>query len=442
MPMSADLKALMESATSGLTPRPDLLAEARAGGRRRVARRRSLTAGAALAVALAVPVAVQAIPSSERPPVSGFAGPLSDGRGHGDLADDRRYVNSARSSFEAWRTQTPQTAQSRLYARPVSQSRVVWAGTTPAGPAALLAQRFDVPDGIGGVPSGVQEALAYIGTGLDGPRVAAVSLPVDGLMKQAWYVDPEHRVLAVVDAGRPRGITYRWDYRPDGTARRTFEPLVFSDGVATVELPEGVSRYTVHVSDLPHTGHRSLVEIANVELDREAPQTGVGWNDPTRQMVLLLPIGDAETTIGPARDAATAQSVSSRAHAALEASTDQARLTESVQDWFVYGRTPDGSTVSVFERQLDNDPARLYALIGDRLLDLGPVDRTAPLPVQAQLPDGQGWVVAQYQSRLQYRVHNGPWRAAGQDAALLPDLAAEVLVTGPSGQSTTVRLKA
>jgi hypothetical protein len=48
-----------------------------------------------------------------------------------------------------------------------------------------------------------------------------------------------------------------------------------------------------------------------------------------------------------------------------------------------------------------------------------------------KLPDGQGWVVADRGATLRQRTGDGPWQAAGRDAALLPAAANEVEVTRP-----------
>jgi hypothetical protein len=417
--MTHDLTTLMREATDGLQPPPDLLAVVRRGGRRRLARRRSATGALALLAALAVPVAVVGAGSEDTTSATtaSFAGPLGDGRTHGNLAEDDRYLAEIKAVWSAWRNSHPWREQ---YSKAAGDVRVLWAGTTPAGPAALLAQQIDVPHGIGGITGGTRDAHAYIGTGADGPRVAHATFSVDGRMPQAWYVDPAHRVLAVVDSGRQRGITYRWEYEPNGTARRTFAPLKFTDGISIAVLPDGIDRYTVHVADLPFRTHGDLVGIANVELDGEAARLGLHWNDPARQMHLLLPIGDAEQAIGSARDTRTAQRVASEVQDALDANTHQAALTTHLQDWIVYGRTHDGRQVRVFERQLDNDPARLYALLDGDLLDYGPIDRAAALPVQVDLPDGVGWIVAQYGADLEYRTASSGWTDAGRDAALLP----------------------
>jgi hypothetical protein len=438
--MSTDLKSLMWEASADLQPDPHLLADVRRGGRRRLRRRRVLTATASLIAALAVPTVALNFPARDTTVSStaSFAGPLADGRTHGDLAEDSAYLQKVKQVWEAWRSTG---GQAPLYSDAITDVRVVWAGTTPAGPAALLVQTLDVPDGVGGVPSGRQEAIGYIGTSPEGPRVAAASFPVDGRIKQGWYVDPEHRVLAVVDADKPRGITLRWEYESDGTARREFTPLEFTDGVSTVVLPDGVERYTVHVSDLPFRDHHDLVDIGNVELAGEATPTGLRWIDPDRGMHLLLPVGDAEATVGPARSTDTAQKVASRVRDVLDVHTDNAGYTEFAPEWIIYGTTSSGSDLSVFERQLDTDPARLYALVGDRLSDLGPVDVTAALPVVVRLPDTKGWVVGRYGAGLAYRVGDGPWQQGGKDAALLPANATAVRVSPAGSAAVEVDLR-
>lgn len=58
------------------------------------------------------------------------------------------------------------------------------------------------------------------------------------------------------------------------------------------------------------------------------------------------------------------------------------------------------------------------------------------------MPDAQGWVVAAYGSHLRYRTStSGAWLDGGDNAALLPDAAAEVQVNRPGKAPAVVTLR-
>jgi hypothetical protein len=286
-----------------------------------------------------------------------------------------------------------------------------------------------------------QTAVWFIGVGPDGPRVTSSNLVSPHVA--AWYVDVDHRVLAVVDNGTPRGISYRWTYTPDGQARRHFQSLPFEDGVAVVTLPVDVPRANVQVSNLPYRSFSSLVGIGNVELtDVVAPNRRLLWNDPSARGPTMIPLAHAkgQAQIGPAGDALAVQ-LDTQAGKILEANTDQAQNGSNQLTWFVYGATPTGHQIVVFQRQLDGDPARLYMLVDGALADAGAVDPAAALPVRIHLSSGDGWVVAQYGSSLRYRVGAGPWIAVGPNAGLLPEAATAVAVTAAGGHEEIVSLR-
>jgi hypothetical protein len=74
---------------------------------------------------------------------------------------------------------------------------------------------------------------------------------------------------------------------------------------------------------------------------------------------------------------------------------------------------------------------------GTQVAHGGPIDSEAALPVTVRLPGGDGWVVARLKATLRWRSDTGPWRLAGQDAALIPATATQVEVT-PAGASTRI----
>jgi hypothetical protein len=79
------VRELLRTATREVQPPPNLLQAARQGGRRRRARRRLGAVVAGVAVVTAALAGVQLVRS---PTPVRYAGPLFDGRVHGDLAGD------------------------------------------------------------------------------------------------------------------------------------------------------------------------------------------------------------------------------------------------------------------------------------------------------------------------------------------------------------------
>jgi hypothetical protein len=426
--MTSMLHDRMEAATSGIVPGQDLLTRARHEGRRRL-RRRQLTT----TVTLAVVVGLTALSADtvrswhSTSPAYAMSGPLGDGQPHGDLAGDVQYGAAVSSAVVTWL----KSAQRSRYGQPLGSPKIVWAGATPAGPAAIVEQTVKVA-------KRRKTALWFVGTGPNGPRVAADNL--DHPRIQAWYVDPEHRVLAVIDDGTRREVAFRWNYKADGQARHAFEPLPFKDGVAVVELPADVQRDTVVVGDQPFLSHEQTVGIGNVE--GESPKlSGLPWVNPASKAETLIPfIHTGHPAVIEAAPFPITQQLYQRAMQALETHTDEATGFAQYPTWFVYGTTPRGRQVIIFQRQLASDPARLYALVDSTMFDLGVVDRADPLPVRLHLADGEGWVVAQYGAALKYRIANGPWTDAGPDAALVPDKATSVEVVSPADGQVVVLL--
>lgn len=426
--MTSTLHDRMEAATSDIVPGQDLLLRARSEGRRRL-RRRHLTATVTVAVFVGLAaLSADAVRSwHPAPPSYAMSGPLGDGRTHGDLAGDTGYAEDVTTTVRTWF----ETAQRSKYGQPYGPAEVIWAGTTPAGSAAIVEQAVLVG-------KHRKTGLWFIGTGPAGPRVAADNL--DHPRTQAWYVDPDHRVLAVIDDGSPREVAFRWAYRPDGQARHAFEPLPFNDGVAAVALPPDVKRDTVVVGDLPFLSYDQTVGIANVE-GGSPTLTGLPWVNPASKAETLIPfIHTGQPPVIEAAPFPVTQQLYQRAMHALDSHTDTSTGFAQYPTWFVYGTTPKGRDVVVFQRQLASDPARLYALVDATMFDLGPVHRTDPLPVRMHLADGEGWLVAKYGATLKFRIGNGAWTEAGPDAALVPEDTTSVAVVSPSGTQELVSL--
>jgi hypothetical protein len=427
--MTSNLHDLLHEVMADIQPPRQLLDGARAGGRRRLRRRRATVAAAAAGVLALAGVSADGIRQwHPAPPAYAVAGPLGDGGVHGDLARDKNYAGAVRAQMRSWFQTAPPA-----YGRAAGSPTILWAGTTPSGPAAVVKQTVQLT-------KHQQTGLWFIGTSDQGPRVAADNLHHPRV--NAWYVDKAHRVLAVVDNDTDRQVAFRWKYTADGQARHAFEPLPFQDGVAVVALPAGVSRDTVNVADLPLRSPKDMVGIGNVELTDSPVPSGLPWTDPRSKGETLIPFMPADRKLGvEAAPFPRTQDLFKRAMQALESHTDPGTYREQFPTWYVYGTTPQGRRVIVFQRQISSDPARLYALVDATLSDLGPVDRADPLPVRLHLAGHGGWVVAAYGTTLRYRTGTGQWTDAGPNAALVTDGTTSVAVISSDGRQQIVPLR-
>ncbi|MGI8870941.1 MAG: hypothetical protein ACR2F6_19390 [Mycobacteriales bacterium] len=100
---------------------------------------------------------------------------------------------------------------------------------------------------------------------------------------------------------------------------------------------------------------------------------------------------------------------------------------------FIYGGTADGTSLVIWQRSVWDSPFHLMLVLkmgAAVTYAWGPtVDVRSPLPIRVHLPKRQGWVVAQKEATLSYRMSpNGTWTRTGKNAALLPEAATQVRV--------------
>ncbi|WP_433320276.1 hypothetical protein ACQP0U_15935 [Micromonospora sp. CA-269861] len=413
----SDVRGILHRATDDLVSPPGLLAEVRRGGRRRVVRRRAVLAAVCAAV-VAVPVAgVVDLPGDAGgTPV---ASPLLDEPTRGDLAADEGYLRQVR---QAWQRQIEQADE-----RPRGEPNIVWAGDTPAGRAAFVAQGT-----VYGMTTGFVKPTA------DGPRVGTLTqitdAETDGI-EQAALLGSQRDVLLVLDFGQPVEFSAQLRHAPDGKVERTFEPVVFRDGAAVLSVPPQRTKLTVALSRTP-------VERGNViHIDGTSEIYFPGNKDrPAPPLIRrTLPGTEQVWGIDPA-----AKEVNAPTEALAQYLDPAGTHTHdgSPRLW-VYGATPDGRRLLVETVQYDDGPSYAIALLARKYLPFEAVasttaDWSAPLPVRLRLPNDQGVVVAAEGSALSYRVGDGQWQDAGRNAALLPATATEVRVTDANGTTTNV----
>lgn len=429
-----DIRDALDRATRHLNTAPDLLDKVRAGGRRRVVRRRSVL-GAGLAAALAGSTAGALRLGRDEPPPELLGTWLLDEPTRGDLADDEEFLRGARA---AWR----RYHQAAEFAPQVlGEAHVVWAGSTPAGPAAFLAQAEKV--------EGVQPLQLYVGfveSIAGGLRVVDPAITVTPTAQEqvipAALLGGSLDVLVVIDCEVPMRYSTEPRYAADGRLDRTFQPVRFSDGAAVLRVPPQGDRISIALRldpDLTDTN----VDLLNV--DRVKALTGVEQSEVDHINQRALPGAEVAWSADPA----TAQHELSRwRDEALRPYFDVGGFgkTSTMPMWWIRGATPDGRRLWVETLTVWNDPARVVAVLGrpgaePRVVYGGVMAKTSPVQVALRLPDKQGVVVAAKDARMRYRTGGGSWQAVSADAALLPDATTEVEVTPRGGRATRVSVR-
>ncbi|MFC0526618.1 hypothetical protein [Phytohabitans kaempferiae] len=409
-----DIRTLLHRATDHLTGPPGLLDDIRQGGRRRVVRRRALlTAGLAVTAAASTGGLLRFVGTEGEQPLDPSS-PLFAEPTRGDLAGDKDYLRQVRQQWFGLQDPLPDMR---------GTPHVLWAGSTPAGPAAFIAQR-----------GGTGAAVGWIEPTPDGPRVSSVS-PVNEPTRmqdiaQAILLGPERDVLLVLDFGWPVQLSTELRYAPDGKIVRQYQPFAFGDGAGWRHVDRQVRKITVALRRSDGQPGQVFISNASTVLNPEQKQVPV----PERFEYTLpgapLPLGRDETSsaLKPYQDFDGTHTQNPRLP----------RLT-------IRGLTPDGRRLLVDTIQFDDDPTRVVAMLARgeaeyQAVASGFVDWKAILPVRLRLPDGQGTLVAAPRTTLQHRAGGGRWHDAGPNATLLPTTATEVRVTPNTGPAHTVPL--
>jgi hypothetical protein len=431
----SDVREALHRATDHLSGPPGLIPDVRRGGRRRVMRRRAVLA-AVCAAAVAVPLggALQLAKGGE---TVEFASPLFDEGTKGDLASDEAYLRQVR---QAWQHRQAQT-EVRMRGEP----HVVWAGRTPAGPAAYVVQRT-ATNPIASEPEGDRDIAmaAFVEPTADGPQVKTLEMMTDAGPdgnSQATFLGPRRDVLLVLDLGRPVEFSAELRYTADGKIDRTYRRVAFKDGAAVLSVPSQRAKITVALSRTP-VSQKNLVHIDGTSEILFAD----GNSRPDLRLSHTLP-GAEQVWGGDPNDPGYR---SGRKANGLRAVPDA--LAEYIDAagththdgsprLNVYGATPDGRRLLLETVQYDNDPARVIALLAHENAPFQAVasafaDWKATLPVRLRLPDNQGILVAAEGAALSYRRGAGRWHEAGRDAALLPANTTEVRVASARGTAT------
>ncbi len=415
-----DVRYALTRAADDISAPPDLLDRVRAGGRRRMVRRRTVLAGGltAAVAAVAVPVALRR-----------GDGPIRAAT-FGDLAGDERFLARVR-----------ETARGDLGG---PEPHVWWAGSTPAGPVAVVAQWH--PDGRLRARAGTLDELFFI-TEHGDQLVAApmrVRVPAGTVEPMALLTGRDRTILVVVTGGRTISLAEDYSFDRAGRVARRFQDLPSGSPAAVVvrEVPpqKDTLRIGLRQDDGGPVPLTEPVEPTATQpsvpdrLDRRLPNWEHAWAGVTDRELLRWDVTQRAGYLDPA---------GYHPGPALSA-------------WRILGALPDGRRFAAQTVPMDGR-ARLFWLVGRAGQEspaahyLGVVEpplstemhNQHPWPlvvVHARLPERLGVLVAAENATLRYRVRTDTWLPVKGDAALLPAAATAIQVTPDRGRAVVVRL--
>ncbi len=365
----------------------------------------------------------------------------------GDLAGDPAYLTAVVAAWNGSH-ESSMNADRGIFDHLIGSPHVVWAGSTPAGRAAVVVQESYLRwhANIQLDREGPALLTGYVGPGPGGrPQVLTDTYDAPGApAMQGFFVGPARTVLVVLEHGQPVQVSFRRIYADDGHVARDWQPVNFQDGAAVLLRPADATVEQVRLRD----GSRDGLDIGNVP-GMDVPRA----QEPTVQ---LLPWGDSEQVwlIGPnpPRDCGDrtptgtfASDVFDQALSGFVPDTWPDVQSSGDGHWFACGTTPDGSRLLVGERVLDTDPSHVYAVLrspsGQIQVAARPVDASDRVPVLVPLPRGQGWFVAWYGAVIRYRpMGASAWQELGSNAALVPPGGGTVEFTRPGSAGVVFHL--
>lgn len=432
-PTTEDLRAALRRATAPVTAAPDLATRVRAAAdRRRRRRARSTMVLAPVAVVSVLAAAVLLVPRpGDGGPTSLPAGDqaLLDTPTGGDRAGDAAFTARAVAVFLAGVRPSSDGPGQLPTAVPGSgpdgDPAVLWAGTTPAGPAAVVAQAERTPRG----------PVLAVGYLAPGPVLVAVSRANGQDDLAGAFLGP--RTVAVVDRGAPLTWSYTHRYRAGGGVQLSDRPVAFRGAVAVLTVPPEVDPGQVEVTRPGPAAPDRVLSLGNRPGGGSVPEDRLPWSDKQDAAEGLFPVAGADRWPDPAADGAEDryfQLLRTMRKAVETRPTDRPLYGSAGDDlWYAYGGTPDGRRLVATDMAADGDPTRAYVALIDaggrsEVVDGGPVDRADRVPVRVRLPAGQGLLLAA-------KGRTFTWTADGQaasspDAVLVPFGATDVRADG------------
>jgi hypothetical protein len=340
----------------------------------------------------------------------------------GDLAGDTAVLEQATSAFVAGVRPADSAAASLPTPPPGIRTsgdpRVLWVGTTPTGPAAIVAQVET-----GGDRSVL--AVGYLGTSAGRLALAAVTRDAPGYEQFAGaLVGADRRVLLVLD----RGETVYWSYSHRFTAAGGIQlvdrPVRFSGGAAAIPLPASVDPAQVRLTVPGPPAPNRVLPLGNADEQQAPVENRLRWAaaDPDDA---LFPVGTGDRDWGQAGPGGRYDQLASVFRPAINALLSDLAPYGSAGDdlWYVYGGLPDGTRLVGTDLTTGTgDPSRAYLVLvpsgGQTTVLSAPVEARAAVPVRMRLPGGQGLLVAAKGRTFTWT--GGGTAHTAQNAALVP----------------------
>jgi len=442
------LTTAMREATDGLEPPEDFTAAVLRGGRRRRTRGRvaigAVVTGvvaAAVVTAAAVPHRLAAPPPGGQPEQPKLEQILV--RSGGDLIHDRDTVRLART---AWQESVDTTYLNDFgyLSQRQGEPHVYWAGTTPAGPSAIVTQTVVLPTNDNVAPTDRGRQVVAVGLLVTSPgakrelELVGVQLDGDQNGHGGYFLFPDNRTVLGIepdDDGMALFVSPVTTIGTDGRSRRPWTELPAHDGVSYVRLPHPANPRNVRlvVSEAggdPNAGEQKIGAHIPLLLttDYLAEREGIHVDNDLSWPSGSIPVGEKhKLPRSPANLFGTALRESGL--------PDPTSFEDTAGRWLVVAGMADGRTMIVGSYQELDNPAYLFTVLvradgSVEKVTRGPVaDPDAVLPVGVRLPDGQGWVVAAVGHQLRHNA-GGAWSAPVADAALVPDASTDVRVDG------------
>lgn len=441
-----ELVSEMREATVDLQPRTGFTeAVVRGGARRRVRHRMQVTTQVAVACALVGATTYVIWPEAGPVQETQAASPLTR-PANGDLADDRDFLDQV---TRTWHADLP-----TFVAKPApvaSRPHVWWAGSTPAGKAAVVLEEIDRENrkdlyvGLVGTDpvDGQFHMLAYV-PAMTGPN-GEIAPP------KGFLFGPDDRTVLII-TNEKTFVSTGLNVGPDGKLSRDWSAFTPRDGAvaATLDFPAGWEPRDVGAYNGGPGDHLVTITPGYVELwvaserraialgqdpHRGKQPYGLDWAPATP---LIWRVGN-EAAQPPA-------DVTTRFKETLVNGGYAADSLQFSNGFYIVAGLPDGR-VAIVSHEL-NRPNHQYmygVLVSDDKPDQvvfgGELDGGVPLPVRVHLPDGQGWAVADKGAALSYDTGDGRWIGVGRDAALIPENAARVQVARDGAQPAVVDLR-
>jgi hypothetical protein len=429
-----ELSAHLRTATEGLAPRPEFAAAVVRGGRRRQNRRRLGVVTAAVAVVAIAGGSTYAVVANDTVTTAEIMAGWLDEPTKGDLAGDQRFLDEAIAAWQAGQSRSP-NASAGVFDDLRGTPHVYWAGSTPAGPAAVVVQQTYLHPHEQLPPGAVDTLQTLVGLAATDPKDGKVKLVADEFRLKptdpppgAFQFGKDNEVLLVVDRQEPvwagHSRTETIETEVNGTKNMEikihtdWQLLPMVDGVGITKARPDSSVATVVSGQDPEldSAPRLSVQYASNYL-AAAKQGGTGP---------LLPTGFNQLGWTGTRTIGSAIGFNPDSFFRFGQAQQTGLLPEHeiVDDWFIEAGIDRGRAVVVSAIASAGEPWQVVALEVDAngplaVLTSTPSNRNVPLPVLVELPRGQGWIVATKDAPLSYRA-DGDWVETGDSAAVVP----------------------